>query len=146
MGKIVVGVDESVPSKAALEWAIEEALLRTCHLDVVVSWEVPVLVSSEPVMVPMPDTDVLEGNANLIAHRVVDSSSLEASGVAYTIVTPEGRPGEELVALGADADLLVVGSHGSGHLKELLLGSVSSYVTHHSRCPVVLVRTPEDDD
>ncbi|MCU1368439.1 MAG: uncharacterized protein JWN39_4078, partial [Ilumatobacteraceae bacterium] len=43
----------------------------------------------------------------------------------------------------AGADLLVVGSHGSGVLKELILGSVSNYCAHHSTCPVVLVRSPD---
>jgi nucleotide-binding universal stress UspA family protein len=43
--------------------------------------------------------------------------------------------------MAADADLLVVGTHGSGALKQLILGSVSNYCAHHSTCPVVLVRT-----
>lgn len=38
------------------------------------------------------------------------------------------------------SDVIVIGSHGRGALKRLVLGSVSSHVTHHSPCPVLVVR------
>ena len=52
----------------------------------------------------------------------------------------EGPPARVLVALSADADLLVVGSRGRGGFSELLLGSVSQQCVHHARCPVTVVR------
>ncbi len=143
MSKIVVGIDNTEPSAAALDWAIAEAKLRDSVLDVVVSWDYPVMASTEPMMAPLPDRGVLVENAARLAQKVADHAGLTQAGIRFTIHTPEGRPGEELVALAADADLLVVGSHGSGAFKELILGSVSSYCAHHSTCPVVLVRTPE---
>jgi len=53
-----------------------------------------------------------------------------------------GDPGTELCRLAADGsfDVLVVGSHGSGFLKRVLLGSVSNHVLHHAPCPVLVVR------
>jgi len=51
----------------------------------------------------------------------------------------EGDPAEELIKASRDADLLVVGSRGSGGFAKLLVGSVSSQVTHHAACPVVIV-------
>ena len=51
----------------------------------------------------------------------------------------EGDPAEELVKASRDADLLVVGSRGSGGFARLLMGSVSSQVTHHAACPVVII-------
>lgn len=140
MPKIVVGVDGSAPSSSALAWAIEEAALRRATLDVVVSWDYPVMAASEPIFIPTPDKAVLESGAENTAEAMIAQSGLPESGVEYKIFTPEGRPGETLVEMAADADLLVVGSHGSGFIKELFLGSVSNYCAHHSPCPVVLVR------
>ncbi|MEO6122920.1 MAG: universal stress protein [Ilumatobacteraceae bacterium] len=141
MSKIVVGVDGSAPSSTALAWAIEEAKLRGAKLDVVVSWDYPVMAASEPIFMPTPDREVLESGAETTAEAMVAQSGLAESGVTYQIFTPEGRPGETLIEMAADADLLVVGSHGSGVIKELFLGSVSNYCAHHSPCPVVLVRS-----
>ena len=53
-----------------------------------------------------------------------------------------GDPGVELVRLAEDGnyDLIVIGSHGSGFVKRMLLGSVSHHVMHHAPCPVLVVR------
>ena len=138
--RIVVGVDGSAPSNTALTWAIAEAKLRGATLDVVVSWDYPVMAASEPIFIPTPDKAALESGAETTADAMIANSGLAQSGVPYTVHTPEGRPGETLVEMAAGADLLVVGSHGSGVIKELFLGSVSNYCAHHSPCPVVLVR------
>jgi nucleotide-binding universal stress UspA family protein len=61
-----------------------------------------------------------------------------------TVKSLSGSPAEELIKAGADADLMVVGSRGSGGFGRLLLGSVSSQVTHHAPCPVVVVPGPAD--
>jgi nucleotide-binding universal stress UspA family protein len=62
--------------------------------------------------------------------------------VQYTIMAPEGRPGGDLVRIAELADMLVVGSRGSGSSSELLLGSVANYCAHYSRCPVVIIHPP----
>ena len=56
----------------------------------------------------------------------------------------EGRPGETIIheAERLGADLIVVGSHGQGALLDMILGSVSLYVVHHSHIPVCVVRPP----
>ncbi len=51
-----------------------------------------------------------------------------------------GDPAEELINASRDADMVVVGSRGSGGFASLLMGSVSSKVTHHAACPVVVIR------
>ena len=51
-----------------------------------------------------------------------------------------GDPAEEVIKASYDADMIVVGSRGSGGFPELLLGSVSSKVTHHAACAVVVIR------
>lgn len=58
--------------------------------------------------------------------------------VTVNVVT--GDPAEELIKASRDADMVVVGSRGSGGFTSLLMGSVSSKVTHHAAFPVVVIR------
>lgn len=140
MGKIVVGVDGSEGSSHALKWAADEAKLRGSSLQIVYSWQYPLYVTSEPIYMPPPDKELIIQGALATAEKMVDEVGIKAAGVSYTIETPQGRPGPEMVRLAEDAELLVVGSRGAGSVRELLLGSVSNYCAHHGACPVVLVR------
>jgi nucleotide-binding universal stress UspA family protein len=58
---------------------------------------------------------------------------------SVTVSAVNGLPSEELLNASADADMIVVGSRGAGGFARLLLGSVSTQVTHHARCPVVVI-------
>jgi nucleotide-binding universal stress UspA family protein len=71
--------------------------------------------------------------------------TVRALGVDAETVTAEGDPGKEICRLaGAGGfDLVVVGSHGTGLVRRVLVGSVSHYVVHHATCPVLVVRAPE---
>lgn len=59
----------------------------------------------------------------------------------------EGASGQSIVHMAEEvgADVVVVGSHGKGWFKRVVLGSVSEYVLHHSTVPVLVVRTTEPD-
>jgi len=71
-------------------------------------------------------------------------------------ITAIGRPADRRVVHGDAAieicrvaeegrfDLVVIGSHGSGFLKRVVLGSVSHHVLHHAPCPVLVVRERDD--
>lgn len=142
MSNIVVGVDGSENSRHALQWATAEAILRDARLDIVSCWEFPMLIASEVMWTVPPESAVLIHAAAARANKLIEEVNLVAMGIAYDVVTPEGRAGVELVRFAADADMLVVGSRGAGSARELLLGSVSNYCAHHSRCPVVIVRPP----
>lgn len=67
----------------------------------------------------------------------------KAAGVKSEFMQLPGNPGREICKLANtwSADLIVVGSRGLKGLKEMLLGSVSNYVTHHAPCSVSIVRT-----
>ncbi len=140
MPGIVVGFDGSVHSERSIEWALKEAALR--HAPVTVLAVHPVAISAwtrSPITYPADEGEV--DKARTAAQESVDkvASQLGGERPAVTVRAVSGVPAEELIKAGEDADLLVVGSRGSGGFGRLLLGSVSSQVTHHALCPVVIV-------
>jgi nucleotide-binding universal stress UspA family protein len=64
-------------------------------------------------------------------------------GVDVVTEALEGHAGEQLIRLSDHADLLVVGARGHGGFLGLLMGSVTTYVVNHARCPVVVVRSAD---
>jgi nucleotide-binding universal stress UspA family protein len=56
-----------------------------------------------------------------------------------TVLAVDGSPAEQILQTGADADIIVLGSRGEGGFAKLLPGSVASQVTHHARCPVMVI-------
>ena len=145
-GKIVVGVDGSPGGVAALHWAIEEAKLRKAELHIVHAYETPFYLVglAEPAPVAV-DPDAVSESARAVINEVVDpivGAGIE--GVEVHKAIAEGPPATVLREVAADADLLVVGTRGRGGFTELLLGSVSSQVTHHAPCPVTVVPPPPD--
>jgi nucleotide-binding universal stress UspA family protein len=145
VGPIVVGVDGSDESKAALSWAAEEARVRGAKLRVVHAWSIPPMampsMSLEPAAFPSTDDiDAFKESAQRsldeqTAAVVGDDSKLEVEKVLV-----QEFPAQALVQESESADLLVVGSRGHGGFTGVLLGSVSQHCAHHARCPVVIVR------
>jgi nucleotide-binding universal stress UspA family protein len=142
MPGIIVGIDGSDHSKLALEWAMKEAAIRRAPLTVIIVHPVIAGFSGRPVSYP---TDAaLVDKARETAREEVDKTLARLGGTGpgpetVTVQAVNGFPAEALISAGQDADLLVVGSRGSGGFSRLLLGSVSSQVTHHARCPVVVI-------
>ena len=68
----------------------------------------------------------------------------KAAGINTEFTQLSGNPGRMICELANNwsADLILVGSRGLKGLKEMFLGSVSNYVTHHAPCSVLIVRTP----
>ena len=86
------------------------------------------------------------GQAEEFLEGLLDELQEPLGGVqVQPTVVADQHPAEALVALSADADLLVVGSRGHGGFGELLLGSVSHAVVLHAVCPVVVVPSPRDE-
>ena len=67
----------------------------------------------------------------------------EAQPGSVTVQVVSGTPAHELLSAAKDADMIVVGSRGAGGFTRLLMGSVSTQVSHHAHCPVVVI-PPED--
>jgi nucleotide-binding universal stress UspA family protein len=139
--RIVVGVDGSDASKAALRWAIRQAKLTGGPVDAVTVWRSPSAHGWAPGPDKMPD---LEGAAKrtLIA-ALAEVSGLEPGVLVCPVVT-EGDVAGALLHAAEGADLLVVGSRGHGGLAATLLGSVSMRCVLHAPCPVLVLRDGRD--
>ncbi|MEM8829209.1 MAG: universal stress protein [Cyanobacteria bacterium P01_G01_bin.19] len=74
------------------------------------------------------------------------AESAEAAGVEAEFIQDFGNPGRTICdrAKSCSADLIVIGSRGLTGVKEIFLGSVSNYVTHHAPCSVLILREPND--
>jgi nucleotide-binding universal stress UspA family protein len=135
--RIVVGVDGSVSSKAALAWAVRQAGLTGAAVDVVTAWEFPSFF-------PAPWPPDLGGDWKELAQRVAIEAVAELPDSARQVeIRPraaEGNAPQVLLDAADGADLLVVGSRGHGGFMEALLGSVSQHCVHHATCPVVIIR------
>jgi nucleotide-binding universal stress UspA family protein len=138
---ITVGFDGS---KCALD-ALRKALALASRLGVGVriarAWTIsnaPRPKSWEPGFVP-PIDDFAEEVAE-ITRREAAAVVAEFPEVAVEIEVPHGAAGKELVKLGAQSSLLVVGTRGLGGFADLLIGSVSEYVVEHAGCDVLVTR------
>lgn len=138
MGRIVVGVDGSEASDAALGWALAQAHRTGDQVQAVHAWHYPEI------------SELLTANPFELQHDEFRADAARVLRSALERVDPRpdvhvdpvvamGRAAEVLLAAAADADLLVVGSRGRGGFAGLLLGSVSQHCVHHAPCPVVVV-------
>ncbi|RAG83349.1 universal stress protein [Streptacidiphilus pinicola] len=141
--RIVVGVDTSDASKAALRWAIRQAEATGATVEAVMAWERPTgWYGWAPAGVGVYD---FEGLARKSLDRAV-THALEGvpPQVRIDARTIEGHPAAVLLDQAQDAALLVVGDRGLGTFTRALLGSVCQHCVHHAACPVVVVRAPRE--
>ncbi|MFI6409570.1 universal stress protein [Streptomyces sp. NPDC050548] len=131
MGRtIVVGVDGSVRSGVAADWAAREALRCGLILQVVHVSEGPGTGPSGP-----PRSGLGEPLPGLAERELMSSPS----ELTVHEIRVDGEPAARLLALGASAELLVLGMRGAGGCAGLPVGSVAGAVAERSARPVVLV-------
>lgn len=137
--RIVVGIDGSGGSAAALEFACRRAELTGEDVVAVHAWKTSSVIVDRQGQLP-----------NVIGAMIEDAEILLSESVAgvrakHPDVTlrQEGipvAPGQALVDASATASLVVTGSHGRGAFAGMLLGSVSHDLLMRAHCPVVIVR------
>ena len=134
--RVMVGVDGSAPARAALEFAVGEARLRDAVLEAVMAVQLPDYAWIDPYGVRLPEEDTLQRAREKLDRMLasVDTEGLELDPVVTAVPAPQA-----LVDRSADCDLLVVGSHGRGGFRGLVLGSVSMQCVLHAHCPVTVV-------
>ncbi len=140
--RVVVGVDGSPSSYAALRWAVRYARLVGGVVETVHAWDTPSDVGwTGPAIDPEFDleqarerfTEELDG---------VFADEQRPAGLREHLV--EGDPSEVLIRASQGAEVLVVGSRGRGAFRRAMLGSVSQRCAQHAACPVVVVRQDHD--
>lgn len=136
--EVVVAVDGSASSAAALRWAAAHVAAVGGTLHAVTAWNLPDGFGWGSI-------SGLDWPGNARRHQeaaLTDALGPAAAGVRRQVV--EGRTARALLDAAEGADLLVVGSRGHGAFSGMLLGSVSRHLVAHAHCPVVVVRAPED--
>jgi nucleotide-binding universal stress UspA family protein len=138
---ILVGVDGTSSSEAAIAYAFETAAARGAPLVAVHTWSDVVFDPSTST--GMVDCVVVEAAARqLLSERLAGWAEKFPDVPVEQVVTRDG-PAHSLLAQAARAQLVVVGSRGRGEFSGLLLGSVSHALLHRAPCPVAVVRDPE---
>ncbi|MFI7873449.1 MULTISPECIES: universal stress protein [unclassified Streptomyces] len=128
---LVVGVDGSPNSAAAVDFAFQEAELRGANLRALYVWHTPLLGA-------LDEHAALQECRRVLAETTAGRTAARPSVELHHEVV-EGHPVQELSRAAADALGLVVGTRGRGGFRGMLLGSVSQGVLHHAYCPVFLV-------
>ncbi len=148
---IVVGVDASPSSTAAVRWAAREAAMRHEGLTLV-HGAAPLVAGSSTVTwtAPIP-ADVLRAKQEYSEQLVDDAAQTatdSAGGLQIHREVIAWAPVPALVDLSRDAQLIVVGRRGTGRLPRVPLGSVSTAMIHHAHCPVAVIHdeAPAEDE
>lgn len=140
-GTIVVGVDSSVSSQRALEWAVHQA--RVEHQPITLVHAINALDPAHA------DAATVYPEAARVALREEGHRALAAARSAVERAAPElevyevlrlDDPRNVLLEMSCDAAMVVLGSRGRGKLRSLLLGSVGVALVRHAHCPVVVHR------
>lgn len=131
---VVLGVDGSPASEAAIAVAFDEASQREVPLVAIHAWGVRAFFG------PDIDPDALEGEAKeILAERLAGWQERYPDVHVVRRVVGE-LPEKHLIEASAHAQLVVLGSHGRGGFTGMMLGSVSSAVVHGIDAPVIVVR------
>lgn len=148
--KILLAVDGSVYSDAAVEEVAKRPWPSQSELKVITAAETPVMVSMEPWATAPEYFELIEKSVREAAKAVIESALLklrktEDNKLKISSETIQGPPKQVIIeeAESWGADLIVMGSRGLGTWNRLLMGSVSNSVVHHANCSVEIVRRPQ---
>lgn len=142
IGRIVVGVDGSEHSEAALAWAVRMAKGMGSEVIAVYAVSPPIYFEGAyfaPVAPPQFDPEWRAAMKKEFEGQWI--KPLKDAGVRYRAIMEDGRPASVIaqVAEDLDADVILVGRRGRGGVAELVLGSVSHELVLHSKRPVLLI-------
>ena len=138
--KILVPVDGSDISYRALDSALflSERLGSKITAIHVIEKVPTVYIQSQKIL-----DEILESHKNE-SQKILDECSSIATkkGIGINTTLLEGNPASTILEFSQmeKYEVIIIGSRGKGHFKELILGSVSSKILHHSLCPVLLIK------
>lgn len=143
--RVVVGVDGSAESIAALGWAKAYAEATGATVRAVQAWHYPSTFGPAPIgLAPDPVTDEVENQVRNALADVIAQVYAQTARSQVEMQVSYGHPAEILIGESRDADLLVVGYRGHGAFTATLLGSVSMHCAAGAGCPVVVVRSAKE--
>lgn len=134
--RVVVGIDGSASSIAALKYAARIANALDAPLEAVTTWTYPPITGAELVMHWQPEEDAKQVLDSAITDAFGDSSP---KGLTRTVLS--GPAARTLIEVSKTSGMLVLGSRGRGGFAALLLGSVSAACAEHAHCPVLIVHS-----
>jgi nucleotide-binding universal stress UspA family protein len=142
--KILVGIDDSPCSKAALEFVRSSPLARTAKVIVVSAVRPAVMAYSEIYVPPAAAVEELLEEQKRVHQELVSEAEkkLRDGGLTTDARVLVGDPREAILDTAREekVDLIVLGSHGRSGISKLLMGSVASHVVTHATCNVLVVK------
>lgn len=136
-GPVVVGVDDSEASLAAIRWAADDSRARGVPLVAVHAWRAWPWLTDTLVGWSVSDANLGAGLEQMVDDLI--APFVEPGQQVETRVWV-GHPAVKLLEASREASVVVVGSRGRGGLAGMLLGSTSREVMRQAHCPVVVVR------
>ena len=142
--RVVVGIDGSANSSAALHWAWEFSKKQGAQLEVVWAWQIG-FPSLELASIGYGmDVEEMKVKPARIAQYQLDKEMKQVFGdphpTGVLASTEEGYPALVLIEKSKGADLLVLGNRGHSPIVETLIGSVSAHCIANAECPVVIIK------
>jgi len=133
-GRVVVGVDGSEVSAAAIRFAFQEAARRRVGVTAVHA----AMPTRQHPSLHVP-ADIIEQVDRQLFAEAMESERVLVPGIDVETKLVHSHPAQALIDEADGAELIVVGSRGRGGFTGMLLGSVSQAVLHHAPCPVAVV-------
>lgn len=144
-GPVVVGVDGSEVSQKATEYAFAEAEARGAELIAIHTWmDMQVQASLAGLSAAQAEWSEIEREQGELLNERIAPLVEKYPDVKVKKMIARDRPVRALSDAAEAAQLLVVGSHGRGGFKGMLLGSTSRALLQAAPCPMMVVR-PESD-
>ncbi|CAB0714884.1 universal stress protein [Corynebacterium diphtheriae] len=146
-GPVVVGVDGSDVSQRATEFAFEEAQARGAKLVAIHTWmDMQVQASLAGLAAAQQEWEIIEKEQTALLKDRLQPLLERFPDVEVEMVITRDRPVRALEDCAHNAQLLVVGSHGRGGFRGMLLGSTSRALLQSAPCPMVVVRPNEKEN
>ncbi|NEE05441.1 universal stress protein [Streptomyces sp. SID7499] len=139
--RVVVGVDGSPASHAALRWAVHHARMVGGAVEAIYVWDTPSARGWSGPAVD-PDFDLEQARERFAQELRAVFPGEQPPRLQEHLV--QGDPSEALIQASEGAELLVVGRRGIGGFARAMLGSVSQRCAQHAACPVVVVHQEND--
>ncbi|MGI9125933.1 MAG: universal stress protein [Mycobacterium sp.] len=138
---VIVGVDGSSASKVAVDWAARDAALRGVSLKLVHVLTPPTVMAFPEVPMPPGYLQWQEEQGRELLEKALATvkDAIKGAPVEVTTEMVTGPSVPVLADLSTEAQMVVVGCRGRGALARGLLGSISTGLVHHAKCPVAII-------